>query len=164
VIDEFLCRRPGFRAGREITLADGQAWTFPAPQSEAVSTECGADAEYVGLVRIVWEAENIHERYLAELVLAIYLIELNYHLTPTELESLFTYAPGSPELAESQRAFDAMAQEHLIALRLRLGLPLLTLGPAAPRPSLYDRLLLWLRWLRPRRRWFLPSRKGEAIS
>jgi hypothetical protein len=164
VIDEFLCRRPGFRAGREITLADGQAWTFPAPQSEAVSTECEVDTEYVGLVRIVWEAENPHERYLAELVLAIYLIELNYHLTPAELESLFTYPPGSPELAESQRAFDALARDHLLALQPGATLPLLPSRPAAPPPSLCARLLLWLRRLRPRRRWFLPSRKGEAIS
>jgi hypothetical protein len=161
VIDEFLCRRPDFRAGREISLADGQAWTFPAPQSEAVSAECEVDTEYVGLVRIVWEAENSHERHLAELALALYLIELNYHLTRAELESLFTYPPGSPELAESQRAFDALARDHLLASQPGATLSPLPSGPAAARPSLCDRLL---HWLRPRRSWFLPSPKHEAIS
>ena len=103
MIDELLCRRPNFRAGREIKLADGRRWTFPAPQDRAGSPDGDLDDEYVGLLRVIWEAEDIHERRLAELALAIYLIELNYQLSPAQLEFLFTYRSGSPELADSQR-------------------------------------------------------------
>ncbi|MGC8639809.1 MAG: hypothetical protein ACP5XB_08050 [Isosphaeraceae bacterium] len=116
MIDELTCRRLDFRAGRAITLADAQSWMFPAPRECADLATGHPDDEYVGLLRAVWEAEDLPERRLAELTLALYLFELNYHLSPAQLELLFTFRSGSPELADSQHAFRALAEEHLQSL------------------------------------------------
>ena len=159
-----LCRRPSFRAGFEIKLADGHEWTFPAPQDRSISSDSGAGDEYLGLLRAVWEAEDIHERRLGELALAIYLIELNYQLSPAQLEFLFTFPPKSPELADSQRAFDLLAREHLQSVSREAILPP---PPSLTRPPWRigcTRLPAWLRGLWPLRRWLLQSGNGEAIS
>ena len=163
MIDELICRRPNFRAGREITLADHQQWTFPAPRERAGSASRDSDDEYVGLLRVVWEAEDLHERRLAELALAIYLIDLNYRLSSAQLEFLFTFRSGSPELAASQQAFSALAQEHLQSMYPEAILPQPSSVTRPSQHGVWLRLRGWFRRLRALRRGILPSRNGEAI-
>ena len=163
VVEELICRRPTFRLGREITLADGRPWTFPAPQAQAGPATRAQDDDYLGLLRAVWEAEDLHERYLAELALAIYLIELNYQLGSAELEFLFTYRPGSPELADSQRAFDMLAREHLQSVCPEAILPQPPSPPQEPEQKPRARFLAWLRGLGRFRKRLLASRKSEAL-
>jgi hypothetical protein len=156
------CRRTDFHAGTEIKLADGRSWTFPAPR---VSWDVSPDAsgnEYLGLLRAVREAEDRQECCLAELALAIYLIVQNYDLSAAQLESLFTFPPGSQELVDSQQAFSALAFEHVRFFR-QAGL----LSPSGPssRRRWGDgcaHLLARLPRFRPIRRWWLHSRNGEA--
>lgn len=144
-------------------LADGQCWTFPAPWDRASSTNRDPDEAYSGLLRAIWEAEDSHERRLAELALAIFLIELNYHLGSAQLQDLFTFRAGSPELAESQNAFDALALEHLQSLFPDASHP----GPIPvthpTRRGIWAPAHTWLRGLRSLWRWILPSRNGEAM-
>ena len=161
--DEMICRRPDYRAGTEIMLADGQTWVFPAPWQPTLSSDHHLDDEYKGLLRVVCEAEDLPESRLAELALAIYLIELNYHLGSQELRSLFTFRSGSHELTRSQTAFGALAREHLLSLYpgARLSEPPSSSWPA--RHGLCARLRVRFRGLRSFRRWFLTSRNGEAV-
>jgi hypothetical protein len=163
VVEELICRRPTFRPGREITLADGRPWTFPAPGGHAVPATRARDDDYLGLLRAVWEAEDLQERYLAELALAIYLIELNYQLSSAELEFLFTYRSGSPELADSQRAFDMLAREHLQSVCPEAILPQPPSSPREPVQKPCARFLVWLRGLGRFRKRLHASRKSEAL-
>jgi hypothetical protein len=162
LIDELIWRRADFRAGREITLANHQPWTFPSPHKRPGLASRDPADEYFGLLRAVREAEDLHERRLAELVLAIYLIELNYQLSPSQLEFLFTFRAGSPELADAQDAFSALAGEHLQLLYPEAILPLPS-SVDRPSPGFRARFRGWLRGLRAFRRWISPSRNGEAI-
>jgi hypothetical protein len=112
VVDELLSRRREFRAGRQIQLADGQWWTFPAP-GDGAGIDVEERGDYQGLIRAVLEAEDGSERLLAELALAIHLIGVNYKLSPENLAFLLTFPRGSKELAESQHAFSELAREHI---------------------------------------------------
>ncbi len=162
MVAEVLSRCPAFLAGREIRLADNQSWTFPAPL-EDVEFIVEDEAEYVGLIQAICEAEDRSDRLMAELALAMFLFGLNYQVDPADLEFLFTFPPGSRELTDSQRAFQLLAQDHL---RHRYGqgnLPSPTPVVSEPwRPS-GVRTLAWLRGFWPRRGWFVSSRRGQAM-
>jgi len=166
VVDELSSRRSRFQPGNSICLANDQEWTFPAPTAGSEFAVESAEAEYLGLLQAVQEAEDQSERRLAELALAIFLIGLNYELSSTDLAHLFTFQPQSQELADSQHAFEALAGEHILA-QARCGEPPL----AVPCPSAASRLpgRRALAWLRSRgrglmRRWLPKSRNGEALS
>ena len=88
MVDELSSRRSRFQPGTTICLANDQEWTFPAPTADSEFAVESAEAEYLGLIHAVQEAEDQSERRLAELALAIFLIGLNYDLSPTDLAKL----------------------------------------------------------------------------
>ena len=114
VVDEVSSRRSRFRPGKPICLTNDQEWTFPAPTADSEFAVESAAAEYLGLINAVQEAEDQSERRLAELALAIFLIDLNYQLSSSDLENLFTFQPRSRELADSQHAFELLARDHIL--------------------------------------------------
>src|SRR5208337_4281215 len=91
VVDELNSRRSRFRPGNPICLANDQEWTFPAPSADSEFAVESAEAEYLGLIQAVQEAEDQSEQRLVELALAIFLIGLNYQLSSTDLANLFTF-------------------------------------------------------------------------
>ena len=124
MVNEQSSRRAQFRPGNPICLANDQEWTFPAPTADSEFAVESAEAEYLGLIHAVQEAEDQSERRLAELALAIFLIGLNYQLSSTELANLFTFQPRSQELADSQHAFESLTRDHIHSLVKRGKLPL----------------------------------------
>lgn len=130
--DEMALRRPEFRPGISIRLADGQFWTFPAPSSPERAGEGGAsgpghsqpDSEYDDLIGGVLEAEDEVERLRAELALAIHLLGKNYDLEPADYGRVLEFPPGSPALTALQCDFHALAVAHARKPRCRSqGLP-----------------------------------------
>ncbi len=164
MVDELSCRRSRFQPGTPICLANDQEWTFPAPTADSGLVFESAEAEYLGLIQAVREAEDQSERLLAELALAIFLIGLNYQLSSTDLANLFTFQPRSQKLIDSQHAFESLARDHILSLAMR-GEPHLPVpSPRAKRRPPRRRALDWLRsrWLMRKR---LPRpRNGEAMS
>ena len=162
VVDELRSRRRAFRPGRQIRLADGQFWTFPRAESD-LRTEDEGRAEYRGLLGVLLEAETDSDRRMAELALAIHLLEINYQLHPENLAYLLTFPDSSTELADSQREFAELAREHIQAdMEARGYVP--TAGPSAqasPRrlpPSRMAQGRLQQAW-GP-----VPERPGRALS
>ncbi len=153
VVDELSCRRSRFQSGNPVCLANGQEWTFPAPRVDSEFAVGSAEAEYLGLIHVVQEAEDQSERRLAELALAIFLIGLNYELSSTDLVNLFTFQPRSQELTNSQRAFESLARDHILSLARRGKLPLPTPSPSAERQPPGSRILAWLRSRGLMRKW-----------
>jgi hypothetical protein len=162
VLDELLCRRPEFKPGVAIRLADDQAWIFPAPPSNRdLGTE---DEDYRGLLNVLCEAEDLRELRMAELAMAIFLIRQNYRLIAKDLESLLSFPPGSQALANSQSAFHALAQAHLRAQFEAQGSPTSEPSNHEPKPSGVAGFLTWIGVFWPVRRWTtVDSRGGEAL-
>jgi hypothetical protein len=164
VADELSSRRSRLQPGNPICLANDQEWIFPAPTADSGFALESAEAEYLGLVHAVQEAEDQSERRLAELALAIFLIELNYQISATDLANLFTFQPRSRELADSQHAFESLARDHILSLARR-GEPHLPIpSPSAAGRPPGHRALAWLRGRGLLRKWLPSSRKGEALS
>ena len=164
VVDELTSRRCRFRSGTSIRLADDQEWVFPAPTADPEFAVESAGVEYLGLIRAVQEAEDQNEARLAELALAIYLIELNYELGSAELASLFTFPPRSKQLAASQHAFESLAREHVLAAAVHERLYQRTPSSGSAGRQIGQRIASWLRdhGILPKS---LPgSRKGEVLS
>jgi len=120
--NEVALRRPDFRPGIAIRLANGQAWTFPAPSASPGMAAEGdlsgrrssrPDPEYEALIRAVLEAEDEIEGRRVELALAIYLLGQNYDLGPADYSRLLEFPPGNPALAALQRDFHNLAADHL---------------------------------------------------
>ena len=164
MVDELSSRRSRFRPGNPICLANDQEWTLPAPVADSEFAVESAEAEYLGLIHAVQEAEDQSERRLVELALAIFLIELNYQLSSTDLANLFTFQPRSQELTNSQHAFESLARDHILSLARRGKLPLPASSPIAERQPTGRRVLAWLRSRGLMRKWLPSSRNGEAIS
>ncbi len=153
VVDELSNRRSRFQPGNPICLANDQEWTFPAPAADLEFAVESAEAEYLGLIHVVREAEDQSERWLAELALAIFLIGLNYQLSSTDLENLFTFQPRSQELTNSQHAFESLARDHIRSLVRRRKLPLPAPFPRAEGRPPGRRVLAWLRSRGLMRKW-----------
>ncbi len=164
MVDELSSRRSRFQPGTPICLANDQEWTFPAPTADSEFAVESAEAEYLGLIHAVQEAEDQSERRLVELALAIFLIGLNYQLSSTDLANLFTFQPRSQELADSQHAFELLARNHILSLARRGEPPLPVLFPSAERRPPGRRALAWLRSRGLLRKWLPRSRNGEALS
>jgi hypothetical protein len=164
VVDELSIRRSRFQPGNPICLANDQEWMFPAPAAHSEFAVESAEAEYLGLIHAVQEAEDQSERRLAELALAIFLIGLNYQLSSTDLANLFTFQPRSQKLTNSQHAFESLARDHILSLARRGKLPLPAPSPSAERRPPGRRVLAWLRSRGLMRKWLPSSRNGEAMS
>ena len=164
VVDELSSRRSRFLPGTPIYLTNDQGWTFPAPTADSEFAVESAGAEYLGLIHAVQEAQDHGERRLAELALALFLFGQNYQLSSTDLANLFTFQPRSQELADSQRAFESLARDHICSLA-RLGkLDLPVPSESDARPPLASRVLAWLRRHGLMRKVLPRSRNGEALS
>jgi hypothetical protein len=157
LVDERLSRRSGFREGTKIRLADGQAWTIPAPPNASESQMTPFDPQYTDVMRAIEQAEDPSERQLAELSLAIFLLGHNYCLSAADYQQLLGFRPGSAELAEWQAAFRNLAEEHLQCLPDSSGR-----GedhrPIRPRRGWLFRLVAWVRGHLPSRWWSIHSR------
>ena len=149
--DELLCRRSSFRQGKQIRLADGQMWTFPAPPQEAEWTfpappqesEWKAipfGAEYTGIIQAILESEDISERRLGELSLTIFLLGHNYHLSPADYERLLGTSAGSLDSKNWQLAVQQFTHEHIHSF-VRASQVSLTAQRAAARGGRISRLL-----------------------
>src|SRR4051794_16859975 len=89
MVDEQSLRRPTFVDGKRITLANGQAWSLPdhPPYKD--------DAEHLGVLRAVCDAEDDADRLRAELALTIFLLSKNYDLLPNDYRAILEFEPGS---------------------------------------------------------------------
>lgn len=111
--DSQVCRRPGFREGAQIALADGQLWTIPAPPDPAFASEPPFGSEYRGLLHAIRESEDVAEASRAELALIIFLLRLNHDLKSDQLRSILTFRPDTPQSLAARHAFHVVAAEHL---------------------------------------------------
>ena len=113
MLDEQALRRPNFLTGPPVRLADGQAWTFPEAPAAGASGAFGPG--YGAAVAAVREAEDEVGVLQAELALAMRLLHRNYDLRPSDFFRVLSYRSGDPALAAFQRAFHALAREHVEA-------------------------------------------------
>lgn len=96
LLDERALRRPDFRGGLLLTLADGQDWTIPQPNPLWVAddTEDGATLgfdlgpEYDALARNVVDATLVGPMARATLKAATFLLRLNYTLDAAALGTI----------------------------------------------------------------------------
>jgi hypothetical protein len=163
VIDQLDSRQAGFRPGKRIRLADGREWTFPVPTDGGSALSAAALGEYQGLIQAVLESEEPAERTLSELALAIFLLGLNYRLSPEDYQHLFTFEHESSDLGESQTAFHDLTDVHL---RYLVAAGVLAAAPPPARSCWYDRfsrLLARVRRLLRIRWWPLTSSNGEVV-
>lgn len=107
-------RRPEFRLGTSVLLADGQHWIFPLPASTD-SEEGGPalDRDTAAIVQAIREAEDRNELLRAEFSLAIHLLSRNYRLGAEQYQELLCFESSSPTLASAQNAFHRLAMAYL---------------------------------------------------
>jgi hypothetical protein len=108
VLDEVVLRRPGFSPGTTARLADGQDWILPGTACPG----CCGD-EYEALLEAIREAGGAAERLRAELALAIYLLECNYHLTPAGYDAILVGSADVASLRQMQESFRGVAAAHV---------------------------------------------------
>ncbi len=157
-LTKLLKRRRRFRDGSQIGLADGQLWTFPAPPNGSEIEGGPFATEYEPLVQAVSEAQSGPERGLAELALAIFLLDHNYCLSTIDYQRLLGFEPGFPDSAEWQRAIHRVAQEHIHSLEAPSVVLVATSQSALPAPPAgLGRLVVWARNHLPSRWWSFDS-------
>jgi hypothetical protein len=129
---EHQFRRPEFRAGMLIPLADGQPWVFPLPGGDVEPADGGAvdDPEVRALLEVIRDAEDRADRHRAELALAIHLLGCNYALTPDQRRRVLEFGPGDPGEEEARRAF------RVLAVRVAERVAPRAAEPSAGRPSM----------------------------
>jgi len=152
LLAEFPSRQPSFRHGRQIQLADGQTWVFPAPPKGSEWKAVPFGAEYTDIIQAILEAEDSSEQRLAELAFAILLLGHNYRLLPGEYERLLGSTPESPDSSDWQIAFHHIAQDHLRSFLDMSGVTSEN-EPLLDAQGRLSRLLAWLRNHLPPR-WF----------
>ncbi|RUL84203.1 hypothetical protein [Tautonia sociabilis] len=115
-------RRPGFRSGLSVILADGQRWTLPLP-AEADREEIPAPVEehIRAILEMIREAEDRAELLRAELALGIHLLSINYRLGPEQYQELLSFERSSPMRETSQEAFHRAALAYLRRLNAEEG-------------------------------------------
>jgi hypothetical protein len=156
--DELSCRRPSFRPGKEIQLADGQAWTFPAPPLESEWKVLPFDGQYVEILQAISESEDRAEQRLGELALAIFLLGHNYRLSPADYERMLGSSESSAAASDWKLAVEQCAQEHLRSYCAAFPDSLAN-RPAEPTHRPVSRLVSWLRERMPPR-WFSVESRG----
>jgi hypothetical protein len=144
LVHERLSRRPSFRDGVSIRLADNQFWTLPAAPKPSESRSESFDIEYTDIIHALMEVRDRSEQRLAELALAIFLLGLNYSLSPSDYEFLLGFSPESPELTAVQLTFHRIAQDHLHSFLDASGVSWDS-TQVAPAPGRLSRLVAWLR-------------------
>ena len=156
LVHERLSRRPAFRDGVKIRLADDQVWTLPSPTKPSESETGSFGPEYPDIIQAIIEVTDSSEQRLAELALVIFLLGHNYNLSPLDYECVLGFSSGSPESAAAQLAFHRVAQEHLHAFLDASGVPW-DCQEVAPTRGRVSRLVAWLRIHSPFRWWSFDS-------
>ena len=113
--DELGRRRRSFRAGSPIQLSDGQMWFLPPHPKKAEPAALPLGADYSGLIRAILEAEDSSERCVAELALAIFLLETNYRLLPADYQRLLGSSGNRSGPPGWQAEFQEIARAHVCA-------------------------------------------------
>jgi hypothetical protein len=144
LVHERLSRRPSFRDGVSIRLADNQFWTLPAAPKLSESDFTVFGAEYTDIIQAIMEVNDSSEQYLAELALAIFLLGFNYCLSPSDYECLLSFPPDSLELTATQHTFHRIAQEHLHSFLDASGVSW-DCRQGAPTLRRLSRLVAWVR-------------------
>jgi hypothetical protein len=114
MLNEFAKRRPDFRGGLPILLADDRPWAMPGPR-ETSPGEVGDDRR-ARLVRMVAESENRADRLLGEMALAIHLLAVNYDLRPDDYRQLLEVDRADPRFERMIDDFHAIYLRHAEAL------------------------------------------------
>jgi len=109
--DEKSLRRAGFTEGSPVTLADGQAWTFPRPRLrlrpkivDGGRVEIAGDRtfgpEFDSKLDVLFSASDDGsggwDRLAVEFELVVKLLLANYDLAPVDVEELLVMEPGEP--------------------------------------------------------------------
>lgn len=99
LLDEAALRRPEFRPGRTLTLADGQEWTLPCPDvslipatdpSGAIDIAYQSDfgEEFDRKLDDLDKARSIREEAIVLIKLGVDLLRINYDLAPADFPRL----------------------------------------------------------------------------
>jgi hypothetical protein len=99
---EITFRRPTFREGTRIWMADGQQWSFPSPP------EPGVDAQYDALAEARRDAEDHDEVLRIELAISMLLLARNYDLSPVEYTRVFDFGDDRDRLRSVQSAISEL--------------------------------------------------------
>jgi len=107
MLDEKALRKPTFIDGHKVTLADGQAWTFPRPRIR-LRPKIGVDGrvdigggpsfgpEYDDQLDVLFGAVDAEpvERLRVKFEVAVRLLRSNYDLTDRDVGELIVLEPG----------------------------------------------------------------------
>ena len=156
MLNELSSRRSSFRGGRQIRLADGQTWIFPAPLNASEWKNVPFGSEYTGIIQAMREAEDSNEQNLAELAFAIFLLGHNYCLSADDYEQLLGSTEGFPDLRAWQHELHQLSLEHLRSF-LEAREVSLENSPVLATPGRFARLREWLGNHLPSRWWSLDS-------
>ncbi len=109
MLDENALRKPGFTAGRQVLMADGQYWTLPKPKLRFAPRVSAAGVEVWGgasfgpesdaLLDVLYGVEPAPslERLRVKFEVAVRLLSANYDLKPQDFAQLLVLEPGNPE-------------------------------------------------------------------
>jgi hypothetical protein len=112
--DEVSRRRPTFRVGNEIRLADGQIWVLPARAENSDLRSASFGAGYADLIHAILEAEAEPERRVAELAFIIFLLEHNYYLSPADYQRLLESKTRSGGSSDWEAAFRGITDQRVV--------------------------------------------------
>ena len=118
MLDERALRKPGFREGRRIKLADGQEWSIPKPRlifkpkiTSDGKVDFGGGANFgpefddqMDILLGAREAEPT-ERLRVKFEVAVRLLASNYNLAPDDFAELLVLEVGEPD---SDARWDAL--------------------------------------------------------
>lgn len=146
MLHEARLRRPEFRPGPAIRLADGQDWILPAPPHDrrAPGFDESFAPQYEAHLEAVTEAETEPEGRRAELALGLFLLEQNYVLGPADYAALFSAPFGGVRLEQIQDALHGVAWAHVHGRQRRRPERLHAATSRQHRPWLVD-LRFWRR-------------------
>lgn len=117
MLNEFALRRPDFRGGLPILLADDRPWALPGPRETVPGGT--ADERTTRLVRWVAEAQSQADQLLGEMALAIHLLALNYNLGPNDYRQLLEVDRTDSRFTRMIDDFHAIYLRHAEALAPR---------------------------------------------
>ena len=105
---EDALRRSRFCPGLAIRLADDQSWNLPDSDCPGIS-----GPEYDSLVGALQEAGDDDDRLLAELALAIYLLDYNYRFSPDDYAAVLDERSGEGPSSVLRESLRAVATAHV---------------------------------------------------
>ena len=142
-LEEKARRKPTWKPGRPVVLADGHEWHIPRPVIAIVvdETESGfvehligddPGGRYVELACRWRDSRDMREFMDAEAVLGSYLLRWNYDVTPAEAASLLTFGYMDPD--EDVDPDDEVARQEAELVRIRADVIKVVRGLGPKRP------------------------------